>query len=106
MQMVMIEDLCMTADNFAGAEAVFKEENSQYRAELRIYLQGNDCLAVHVGRHDRSILTSKLEDYLFTHKIEIRKQISAEVPRLRKEYKQMLIDSHADINWSAINNAN
>lgn len=101
MQIVAIEDLHMIADNLADAQAIFSMEN-KYRAELRFYLQGNDCLGIHLGRHDTSIQTSELENYLLAHKVELRQQISSQVPRLRQEYKQMLLANQADINWSVV----
>lgn len=102
MQMAAMEDLRMTADNLAEARAVFVLDNNRFNAELRFYLQGNDCLAIHLGRHDAGVETLALEDYLKIHKSSIRSNISKEVARLRQEYRDQLLNSNADINWSAI----
>ncbi len=100
MKMVAIEDLRMTADNTAAAKAVFELGNTQYRADLKVYLQGNDCLAVRLGRHDKGVESRELEDYLFAHKMEIRQQIKPEVAGLRQAYKQAA-SSSVELDWSS-----
>ena len=88
MQMLAIEDLRMISSNMANGNAVFKVNNFRYGAELVFYLQGNDCVGIRLGRHDKSMETSALEEYLTTHKMEIRRQIKPEISSLRNENMQ------------------
>lgn len=103
MQMIAIEDTHIIADNLAVSQAVFASGAGQYQAELRLYLQKNDCLGIRLGRHDSGMNTSELEDFLLVHKTELRQRISAQMPELRQEYRQKLLADRADINWPVVN---
>ncbi|CFX53196.1 Uncharacterized [Syntrophomonas zehnderi OL-4] len=103
MQMIAIEDTHIVADNLAVSRAVFASGDRQYQAELRLYLQKNDCLGICLGRHDRGIDTSELNDYLLSHKMELRQKISTQIPELRREYRQKLLADKDDINWPVVN---
>ncbi len=85
MQLIKIENLRLTDRNKAGGNAVFAHEGNEIGAELNFYLQGNQCLTIRLGRHDKSISTGELEKYLDEHRMEIRRQINPEVERLRRE---------------------
>ena len=89
MQMLAIEDLRMISSNMANGNAIFKMNNFRYKAELVFYLQGNDCVGIRLGRHDMSMATRDLEEYLTAHKMEIRRQIKPEISSLRNENIQM-----------------
>lgn len=88
MQILAIEDLSLISSNMANGNAIFKVNNFRYRAELVFYLQGNDCVGIRLGRHDRSLETGSLEEYLTAHKMEIRRQIKPEISNLRNKNKQ------------------
>jgi len=88
MQIIMIEDLRLTSSNMANGNAIFKVNNFRYKAELVFYLQGNDCVGIRLGRHDRKLDTGSLEEYLIAHKMEIRRQIKPEISNLRNDNTQ------------------
>jgi len=88
MQMLAIEDLRMISSNMANGKAIFKVNNFRYKADLVFYLQGNDCVGIRLGRHDMSLETGALEEYLTAHKMEMRRQIKPEISSLRNENKQ------------------
>lgn len=88
MQILKIENLRLISSNMANGNAIFKVNNFRYRAELVFYLQGDDCVGIRLGRHDRSMETRALEEYLTAHKMEIRRQIKPEISNLRNENKQ------------------
>lgn len=87
MEIVAIEDLCMISSNMATGNAVFKVNNFRYKAEFVFYLQGNECVGVRLGRHDHKMGTNTLEEYLTTHKMDIRRRIKPEIINLRNENK-------------------
>ena len=91
MHLNSIADLHMTDYNMASGIGIFDVDNSRREAELFFYLQGQECLGVRLGRHDKSMATRSLEDYLALHKTEIRKQIKPEIQSLREEGRQILI---------------
>ena len=91
MQLKSIADLHMTDYNMAGGKGIFQVDNCQCEADLVFYLQGQECLGIRLGRHDKSVATRALEEYLILHKTEIRAQIKQEIPHLREEGRQVLI---------------
>jgi hypothetical protein len=91
MQLKSIEDLHMTDYNMAGGKGVFEVDHCQREADLIFYLQGQECLGIRLGRHDKSVATKALEEYLTLHKTEIREQVKPEIPRMREEGRQILI---------------
>ncbi len=91
MQLIAIENLRMTGQNMAGGDAVFDiDGGKQVKAELNFYLQGTQCLAIKLGRHDTSVASSDLNLYLSQYKNEIRKQIKSDIERLRKERRRLV----------------
>ncbi|NLV21472.1 MAG: hypothetical protein GXY49_05745 [Syntrophomonadaceae bacterium] len=91
MQLNSITDLHMTDYNMASGKGIFDVDNCQREAELFFYLQGQECLGIRLGRHDKSVATTALEEYLILHKTEIRRQIKPEIQGLREEGRQTLI---------------
>jgi len=91
MQLISFTDLHMTDYNMASGKGIFDVDSFPHEAELFFYLQGQDCLGIRLGRHDKGISTKALEDYLTLHKTEIRRQIKPEIPGLREEGRQQLI---------------
>ncbi len=89
MQMLAIEDLRMISSNMANGNAIFKVNNFRYSAEFVFYLQGNDCVGIRLGRHDKRMETKALEEYLNAHKMEIRRQIKPEISSLKNENIQI-----------------
>jgi hypothetical protein len=91
MQLITIENLRMTGQNMASGDAVFDIEGSkQIKAELNFYLQGNQCLAIKLGRHDKSVSSNDLNLYLIQQKNDIRQQIKSDIERLRKERRRLV----------------
>jgi len=91
MQLRSIEDLHMTDYNMAGGKGVFEVDHCQREADLIFYLQGQECLGIRLGRHDKSVATKVLEEYLTLHKTEIREQVKSEIPRMREQGRQVLV---------------
>lgn len=91
MQLKSIENLHMTDYNMAGGKGIFDVDNCRREADLIFYLQGQECLGIRLGRHDKSVATKALEEYLILHKSEIRTLIKPEIPSLREEGRQILI---------------
>lgn len=85
MQLVSIDNLRMIGQNMAGGDAVFDIDGKQVKAEMNFYLQGTQCLAIKLGRHDKGVASSDLEAYLNQYIMEIKKQIKPDVERIRKE---------------------
>lgn len=90
MELNRIEELRWIDRNKLGAYGFFGYEGQEYRAELIYYCQANDCLSVKLGRHDPSIATALLNDYIRVHQIEMRRAVNAEVPRLRQERREAI----------------
>lgn len=103
MKIIALEDMHIIADNLAVSQAIFAQGSDQYRAELRLYLQKDDCLGIRLGRHDSGLQTGELEGYLAANKMELRHRISTRIPDLKQAYKQKLLVSQADVNWSVVN---
>lgn len=91
MYLKSIEELHMTDYNMASGKGLFEVDNCQREADLVFYLQGQECLGVRLGRHDKSVATKALEEYLNLHRTEIRQQVKPEIPRMREEGRQVLI---------------
>ncbi|PKM78035.1 MAG: hypothetical protein CVU90_04790 [Firmicutes bacterium HGW-Firmicutes-15] len=90
MQLIAIENLRMTGQNMAGADVVFDIDGRPVKAELNFYLQGTQCLAIKLGRHDKGVASSDLEAYLKQSGIEIKKQLKPDIERIRKERRRLV----------------
>ncbi|SHH24293.1 hypothetical protein SAMN02745221_02005 [Thermosyntropha lipolytica DSM 11003] len=90
MQLLRIENFHLTDRNKAAGDAYFACDGQEYRAELIFYLQGYQCLSIRVGRHDPSLNTRDIEDYVERHSRELRQQVQPEVERVKKEREKML----------------
>ncbi|MEA1961675.1 MAG: hypothetical protein U9N81_10480 [Bacillota bacterium] len=90
MELQSIENLRFIDRNKLGGEALFVVNDQIFRAELSFYLQGESCLSIRLGRHDKGVTTSDLESYLRKHQMDLRKKVQPDVVRLRKERRQML----------------
>jgi hypothetical protein len=90
MHLIAIENLRMTGQNMAGGDAIFDIDGNSVRAELNFYLQGTQCLAIRLGRHDRTVISSDLEAYLSQYKTVIKQQIKPDVERIRKERRILI----------------
>jgi hypothetical protein len=92
MQLISIADLHMTDYNMAGGKGIFDVDNCRSEADLFFYLQDQECLGIRLGRHDKSVATQLLEEYLILNKSEIRAMIKTEIPSLREKGRQNLIN--------------
>lgn len=85
MRIVCIENFRLIDRNKAGGDAVFECNNRQIKAELIFYLQANECLGIRLGRHDKTVSTDDLEEYISKKRIELRKMVKPDVIRVREE---------------------
>lgn len=85
MKLISIDNLRLTDRNKAGGKAVFEKDGKQCGADLVFYLQGDSCLSIRVGRHDLSLATKEIDEYLFSNRITLKKDIKPDVERLRQE---------------------
>ena len=90
MDLCRIDKLHWTDRNKLGGLAVFLIADEELSAEFNFYLQGEDCLSVRLGRHDKNLRTFDLENYLKEHQLAIRKNIKPDIVRLRQERKRMM----------------
>lgn len=84
MELVSISDLHFIDRNKVQGEATFKVAEKEVKAEYIFYLQGDKCLSIRLGRHDTSVATQDLEDFLRIHSREIREQTREDIINLRK----------------------
>lgn len=85
MRLLRIENFRHIDRNKAGGDAYLEYCQHTVKAELIFYLQGNECLNIRLGRHDTTVTTSELEEFLKNCRANLRKQIKPDVERIRKE---------------------
>ncbi|MEN6328326.1 MAG: hypothetical protein ABFD18_19225 [Syntrophomonas sp.] len=90
MQFKRIDNFRFTDRNKAGGDAVFDCDGEERKAELVFYLQSTYCLSVKLGRHDKALVTSELEEFVRNNMIELKKMVNPDVERIRKERRAVL----------------
>lgn len=90
LKLLRIENFRLTDRNKAAGDAYFECDGREYRAELIFYLQGYQCLSIRVGRHDPSLNTRDIENYVDQHSRELRQQVQPDVERVKKERERIL----------------
>ncbi|MDD2621004.1 MAG: hypothetical protein PHC92_10090 [Syntrophomonadaceae bacterium] len=90
MQFKRIDNFRFTDRNKAGGDAVFDCEGVERKAEFVFYLQGIYCLSIKLGRHDKAMVTSELEEYIRKNMTELKKMVNPDVERIRKERRAIL----------------
>jgi len=85
MRLARIDNLRMVDRNKAGGQGVFEIDGQISHAELFFYLQGNQCLSIRLGRHDKNVNTAQLEKYIEEKRSDIRRIITPQVERIREE---------------------
>lgn len=90
MKLLRIENFRLTDRNKAAGDAYFEWEEKELKAELIFYLQGYQCLSIRVGRHDPSLNTRDIENYVNQHSRELRQEVQPDVERVKKERERIL----------------
>lgn len=91
-KLVAVENFRLTDRNKAGGDGIFDHNGQTVKAELIYYLQSNRCLSIKLGRHDPSVATTALENYLTEHQTEMRNMVASDVESLKQE-RQARINS-------------
>lgn len=90
MKLVAVENFRLTDRNKAGGDGLFDYQGRTIKAELIYYLQSNRCLSIKLGRHDSSVTTAELENYLTKHHTEMRNMVASDVERLKIERRNRI----------------
>lgn len=90
MKFIGIENFRLTDRNKANGDALFEVGEQIVKADFSFYLQGEDCLSIRVGRHDVSLKTAELEDFLKDNSMALRKLVKPEVERVRRERREQM----------------
>lgn len=92
MQFKRIDNFRFTDRNKAGGDAVFDCEGEERKAEFVFYLQSTYCLSIKLGRHDKAMQTSELEEFIRNNMIVLKKMVNPDVERIRKERRAVLYE--------------
>ncbi|MEN6351096.1 MAG: hypothetical protein ABFD08_17095 [Syntrophomonas sp.] len=90
MELKSIENFRLTDRNKAGGDAIFDYHGQEIKAEFNFYLQSNECLSIRLGRHDKAVPTSELEDFIQQNRLELKKMVKPDVERVRRERRERL----------------
>ncbi|MBO8159595.1 hypothetical protein [Thermosyntropha sp.] len=85
MELSRIENFRLIDFNKAAGDVYFKVGGEEFKAEFIFYLQANKCLSIRVGRHDPSLNTRDLEEYIEKYGRGLREIVRPEVERVKKE---------------------
>ncbi|NLB53150.1 MAG: hypothetical protein GX808_09490 [Syntrophomonadaceae bacterium] len=85
MKLLAVENFRLTGRNMAGGDAIIDYNGRNIKAEFNYYLQGNQCLGIRLGRHEKEVTTALLEDFIRNHLTEFKKMVEPDIARLKKE---------------------
>lgn len=93
MKLLSVENFRLTGRNMAGGDAIIEYNGRNIKAEFNYYLQGNQCLGIRLGRHDKEVATALLEEFIRNHMTELKKMVEPDIARLKKERLERMMQA-------------
>ncbi len=91
MDLIKYEDFRLTERNKALANMYFNYNNTKVKAEFIFYLQRDECLGIRVGRHDATVPTQELKQYVHQNKLSLQRMVKPDVVRVKEERLRKLM---------------